>query len=248
MHLLPRITIVAAFLVSTALSVTAQDTEVLAEPAPDLWTVPITRDWLEQHLATGRAKPSRDAHALARSQVWATGVDRSAMQAFATSASGSTVGAKVSPFADYDYLKFGTEVTGDPGTSAAQPSSKVSWEANWSRSVADLGVNLGFGTAGAVGNAQTGYTQSLNGSLGVPVLRQSGLRATEMRFTPNMNIDTATGALASSLNSELVTQKVLSSRADRLESVLNMKVGYAVAADARPSATAKLEWRLTPNF
>jgi hypothetical protein len=43
-------------------------------------------------------------------------------------------------------------------------------------------------------------------------------------------------------------EKVLGSRADAFRSTVNVSLGYSLAPDARPAASARLEFRIGPNL
>lgn len=47
---------------------------------------------------------------------------------------------------------------------------------------------------------------------------------------------------------EIVGQTLLTSPADRSRSELTVRLGYGLAPNTRPTASAKLEWRIAPNL
>ncbi|MBM6594705.1 hypothetical protein [Microvirga pudoricolor] len=217
---------------------------VRAQDPDEIWTERLTKSWMDDHVALPTHGP---ATTFTRAQVWTSGIQRTDMQAFATSASDRTLGAKVRPFGDLD-LSVGTAFTRD-GTTARLVSSSVNWEAAWSQTYKPYGdLTLGVNTTGTMAGLEAGYAQSVTGSVGIPLSVSVGLWSTELRLSPNMNVNTASGTLGTRLTSEIVSRKVLSARNDAFTSVLDMKVGYGIAPDARPDATARLELRISPNL
>ncbi|WP_445500983.1 hypothetical protein [Microvirga sp. G4-2] len=97
-------------------------------------------------------------------------------------------------------------------------------------------------------NFEGNYSQTVSGTLGLPLNLALDGWSTQVMFSPNMTFDLASGSLGAGLMSEIVGQTVLSAHDDAFRSVLNVKVGYGVAADARPSAAAMLEIRVSPNL
>lgn len=171
----------------------------------------------------------------------------SSLSSFTPSNFDRTLGAKLQPFHDWN-LRIGTELTRSGGKESFL-SSKAMWETFWSQDVKRLGgLTVGFSTTGSVDNAQTDYLQSFSGSVNVPLNLPLNTWNTELRVTPSMNVDVSNGALSSSLLSEVMGQKVLSSQEDTFKSTLNVKLGYSLAPDARPAASAKLELRISPNL
>jgi len=63
-----------------------------------------------------------------------------------------------------------------------------------------------------------------------------------------MNLDVASRAISTGVRSEIVGETVLSAPDDEYRSVLNVMLGYGLAPDAQPVASAKLELRIQPNF
>jgi hypothetical protein len=219
----------------------------LAQDEGGIWTTRLTKTWMDDHVAVSDTEKPVSPASLTRTQVWTSGLHQSDMQAFATDASDRTLGAKVQPFSDWD-LRVGTAFTRD-GTTARLVSSSVNWEAAWSQTFKPYGnMILGLSTTGTMAGQQSGYAQSVTGSVGIPLNVSVGLWSTELRLSPNMNVDTASGTLGTHLTSELVTKRVLSARNDAFTSVLNMRVGYGIAPDSRPDAAARLELRISPNL
>jgi hypothetical protein len=217
-----------------------------AEEASDIWNSPITKAWMDDHVAV-RSQEGPALSAFGRAQIWTSGIARSDMQGFAATPSDKSIGAKMQPFGDLD-LRIGTEVTRHGETARFVPP-RVNWETSWSRDWKGLGgLKVGLATTGSVGTLEANYTQSVSGSVGIPLHSSVDLWSTEFRLSPNMNLDTSTRAVGTSLTSEIVSRKVLSRRADAFNSVLNMKIGYDVAPAARPAASARLELRISPNL
>jgi hypothetical protein len=228
---------------------------VLAVPAAafasedgSIWDASISRGWLDDHVAAAQhASRSGSTYRLNRTQVWTGGIAASGMQAFAPHEFDRAVGAKLQPFQSLN-LMLGTELTRSGGDNRFL-SSRTSWEAFWSHAGQKAGgLRLGFATAGSLINNQAGYSQSLTGTLDVPLDLLTEIWSTELRLSPNMSIDAMDGVVSSGLVSEIRSRKVLSSRADPYRSVLNLSLGYGLAPDTRPTASAKLELRITPNL
>jgi hypothetical protein len=110
------------------------------------------------------------------------------------------------------------------------------------------GLKVGLSTMGSVDNAQTDYLQSFSGRLDVPLDVPLDAWNVELRFSPGMDVDVSNGTLRSNLVSELMGEKVLSSRADAFRSTVNLSLGYSLAPDAHPAASARLEFRIGPNL
>ncbi|ANY79291.1 hypothetical protein BB934_14580 [Microvirga ossetica] len=47
---------------------------------------------------------------------------------------------------------------------------------------------------------------------------------------------------------EIIGRALLISPADRSRSELTVRLGYGLAPNTRPAASAKLEWRIAPNL
>lgn len=221
-----------------------------AAPAADepVWETGVTRAWLNENVAVRRSRTTAPAlYALNRTQAWASGVAPSGVSAFTSSDHGKTLGAKLQPFDDWN-LRVGTELARSGGDERSL-SSKALWETSWSRDLERLGgVQMGLATGGSVSNVQTDYLQSFSGSVNVPLDLPLNAWSTELRFVPSMNVDLSKGNVSSNLASELVGRRVLSSQNDAYTSTLNVKVGYSLAPDSRPSASARLELRISPNL
>lgn len=214
----------------------------------EIWNAWITPAWLDAHVAALRSKPgTRRAYALNRTEIWASGLVRSAKEAFEASRLDEAVGARLRPFQDIAFT-VGTAIT-HTGAFTRSLSSSVSWESSWSRKLKRLGdLRIDLATAGSFGSGHTAYSQSVSGTLGIPLELPLGNWTTELKLSPSMNLDTASGQMGTHLASELVGQTVLGSETDAFSSVLNLKVGYGFAPETRPSAFAGVEIRITPNL
>ncbi len=214
----------------------------------EIWNERVTSSWLDEHIAAKRRSlMPENRFALSRTQVWTSGLAKSDISPFNPDSFDRAFGAKLQPFSDLN-LRLGTEmVRGGGGTGSL--TSRANWEAFWSRE-SDLwgGMNLGLSTGGSMATLNTGYSQSVSGTLGIPLGLSLEKWSTQVRFSPNMSMDTANGTMGTGLMSEIMGQTVLSSQADPYRSVLNVKVGYGVAQDARPAASATLEFRISPNL
>jgi len=203
--------------------------------------------WKIDDVAARRAKAPATTYSLSRTQTWANGLVPSRIPAFTPANINKTVGAKMQPFQDWNFL-VGTELTRREGESRFL-SSKAMWESSWSRDLKRFGsLRLGLSTSGSVDNAQADYFQSLSGSLNVPLDLPPNTWNMELRFSPNMHVDVSRGALSSNLMSELVGQKVLSSRDAAFRSILDVSVGYSLAPHTRPSASARVQLTVSPKL
>jgi len=208
----------------------------------------ITDPWEVENLAVARrAKAPRVIYSLNRTQTWANGLATASMPAFTPSNFDRTVGAKMQPFQDWNFM-VGTEVTRS-GSQTSFLSSRAMWESYWSQDVQALGgLKVGLSTTGSVDNAQTDYLQSFSGSLNVPLDLPLNAWSMEFRVSPHMSVDVSNGSLNSSLLSEIMGQTVISSQDAAFRSTLNLSVGYSLAPDTRPAASARLELRISPKI
>ncbi|WP_262272876.1 hypothetical protein [Microvirga yunnanensis] len=225
---------------SLALSTVAVANEV------EIWTEPLTSTWLDDHLAVKRATRPRAPVRLNRTQVWASGIARTDMQAFLPTDVDRAVGAKMQPFQDYNFL-IGTELVRG-GRDTALLSSKASWEAFMTRGWERLGVTVGLTMAGFLDPGQSAYSQSLSGIMDIPLDLSLQAWSTELRLFPSMNLDGVSGDISTGLVSELVGRTRLTQPADRFRSDLKVRLGYGVAPNTRPVASATLELRIAPNL
>jgi hypothetical protein len=214
----------------------------------EIWNERVTSSWLDEHVAVRRASPLPHARtSLSNTEIWTSGLTKSEKAAFNPDTFDRALGAKLQPFNDLN-LRLGTELVRGGGDDSSL-TSRANWEAFWSRhSNAFGGMNLGLSTGGSMATLNTGYSQTVSGTLGIPLELPIEKWSTQVRFSPNMNVDTANGSMGSGLLSEIMGQTVLSSQADPFRSVLNIKVGYGVAQDTRPAASAMLEIRISPNL
>jgi hypothetical protein len=229
----------AAFLIAPLSARAAED---------EIWNAWITPSWLDDHVAAVRSTTAtRRAHALNHTQVWTSGLVRTARDAFDATRLDEAVGAKLRPFQDIAFT-IGTAIT-HTGQVSRSLSSSVDWETTWSRELKGLGgLRIDLGTTGSFGSGHTAYSQSVSGTLGVPLALPLGAWTTEIRLSPSMNVDTASGQFGTSLASEIVSRTDLGSETGAFGSELNLKIGYGVAPDARPSAFARVEITITPNL
>lgn len=202
--------------------------------------------WTIGDVVARRAKAPRTAFSLSRTQTWASGLVPSHIPAFTPSPVGRTLGAKLQPLQDWNFL-IGTEMTrsGDGGAL----SSKAMWESFWSQDMERLGgLTFGLSTAGSVDNAQADYLQSFSGHLSLPLDLPLNAWNLELRLSPNMNVDVSNGALTSNLMSEVVGQTVLSDQNAAYRSTLDVSLGYNLVPDARPAGSARLQLTISPNL
>jgi hypothetical protein len=151
------------------------------------------------------------------------------------------------PLHGYNFW-LGTELVRGGGDQASL-WSKASWEAFMARDGERFGgVTFGLSTAGIVDLTGSGYSQTLSGSVGVPLDLPPQAWSTELRLSPSLNLDASSGHLSTGLLSEVMGQALLSASSDRFKSVLNVTLGYGLAPSTRPVASARLELRITPNL
>jgi len=228
------------------LTLTAISAASFAEEA-EIWSENINPAWLDENVAAAtRANRPRRPTRLNRLQVWASGVARSDLHAFLPTDFDRAVGAKMQPFQDYNFL-VGTELVRGGGETSVL-SSKASWEALLKRDWERLGVSVGLTTAGSVDSIRNGYSQSIGGTMDIPLDLSLHTWSTELRFSPSMNLDSLSGDIGTALLSEIVGQTRLNSPTDRFRSELNVRLGYGLAQNTRPVASAKLELRIAPNL
>lgn len=209
-------------------------------------TSQITSTWLDNHVAARRASRPYYSPVLNRTQVWTNGIGRFDRHAFLPTDFDRAVGAKLQPFQDYNFL-LGTELIHGGGESAFL-SARSSWEAFLKRKWEPLGVTLGLSTAGFLDSVQNGYSQSISGTMGIPLDLSLQTWSTELRLSPSMNLDSLSGDISTGLLSEIVGQTRLTAPTDRFRSDLNVRLGYGVAPNTRPVASATLELRVSPNL
>jgi hypothetical protein len=213
----------------------------------EIWSENITSAWLDNHVAARRAGRPRSSPRLSRTQIWANNIARSDMQAFVPTDFDRAVGAKMQPFHDYNFL-VGTELIRGSGE-VSLLSSKATWEAFLTRDWERLGgVRFGLSTAGFVDSIQSGYSQSVSGTMDIPLDLSLHTWSTELRLSPSMNLDSLNGDISTGLLSEIIGQTRLTTPADRFRSELNVRLGYGLAPNTRPVASARLELRIAPNL
>jgi hypothetical protein len=214
----------------------------------EIWNRNLTPAWLDGHVAASRpGRQKRPSYDLNRTQVWANGMIRSPAQNFHSGAAGHSVGAKLQPLHDYNFL-VGTELIRGGGYQGPL-QSKAMWEAFVTRDWESLGgVTFGLSTAGFMDMTSHGYAQSVSGAMGIPLDLPLQSWSTQLRFAPSINLDAANGDFSTGLLSEVTGQTLLSAPTARFRSVLNVSLGYGLAPRTQPSASARLELRITPNL
>jgi hypothetical protein len=229
------------FLLSTVSAHSGEDTR-------EIWDKPVTRVWMNNNIAAvHRARRASPSFRLAGTQISASGIAPSSMHAFAPNNFDRTVGAKLQPFDDLNF-KVGTALTRS-GSEEGFLSSIASWEAFWlGDRKGSEGLALGLSTVGTMDNLQAGYSQSLSGTLAMPLdVPLAGWRA-DFQVSPSINLDASSGSMSSGLFSEIRGRTVISSHDSSLRSVLNVSLGYSLAPHAQPVASGKLELIISPNL
>jgi hypothetical protein len=214
----------------------------------EIWSADLTPGWLDENVsAKRRGSRPRVSYSLKRTRVWANGITADPAQGFRPDAVGHSLGAKLQLLRDYNVL-VGTELVRGGGFHGALWSN-ATWEAFVTRDWESLGgVTFSLSTGGLVDGASRGYTQSVSSTLGVPLDLALHSWSTELRLSPSLNLDAASGDYSASLMSEVMGQTQLGRPTDRLKSVLNVTLGYGLAPSARPVASARVELRITPNL
>ncbi len=203
--------------------------------------------WSIDDIAARRVQAPTVTYSLSRTQAWANGLVASRMSAFTPSGVDKAVGAKMQPFQDWNFL-IGTELIRSSGESRFL-SSKAMWETSWSQDWESLGgLRVVLSTTGSLDNAQADYLQSFSGNLNVPLDLPLNAWDLEFRLSPTMNVDMSQGSLTSNLMSELVGKTILSSHNAAFRSTLDVSVGYSIAPEARPAASAQLQLTISPNL
>lgn len=203
--------------------------------------------WRVENAVIRRSSAPVRTYSLDRTQTWASGIATTSRSAFTRSHAGKTLGAKMQPFHDWNFL-VGTELTRSGGDSRSL-ASRAMWESFWTQDLNAMGgLKVGLSTTGSLDHSQTDYLQSFSGSLNVPLDIALNAWNVELRVSPSMNVDVSNGSLYSSISSEIMGRKVLSSRHDAFKSTVNISVGYSLAPDTRPSASARLELLVSPNL
>ncbi|MBM1173216.1 hypothetical protein [Microvirga arabica] len=240
MVLLCRLGAVLAFLMLGSAATWAEDDEI--------WNRDLTPAWLDGNVAAARlGRQSQASYDLNRTQVWANGMTRSPAQSFRPGATGHSLGAKLQPLHDYNFL-VGTELIRGGGYRGPL-HSKATWEAFVTRDWESLGgVTFGLSTAGLVDVTSHGYAQSVSGTMGIPLDLPLQSWNSQLRFAPSISVDAANGDFSTGLLSEVTSQALLSAPSDRYKSVLNVSLGYGLAPRTQPVASARLELRITPNL
>ncbi len=214
----------------------------------EIWNRNLTPAWLDENVAAAHlGKRPRGSYNLNRTQVWASGMARSPSLNFQPGVTGHSLGAKLQPLHDYNFL-VGTELIRGGGFHGPL-SSKTTWEAFVTSDWESLdGATFGLSTVGFMDMTSHGYAQSVSGTMGIPLDLPLQAWNTQLRFAPSINLDAANGDFSAGLLSEVTGQALLSTPTDRFKSVLNVSLGYGLAPRTQPVASARLELRITPNL
>jgi hypothetical protein len=217
----------------------------LEDAAPE--TATWNQAWNAEHMDARcyQAFAAPKASLFQRTEFWSSGVARPSATPVAP-LSQKTVGARLRPFADYD-LHFGTEMSRSLD-SAHDLNAKVDWQLAWSRQWNGEALEFALTTSGAVDRVSTTYSQSAGGSVGVRLPSTALPWETRIVVTPSVNLDTATGLWNPNLRSEIVAKRVLTSHRSPIESVVDIRMGYDVAPDAQPAASATVQLSFSPRI
>jgi hypothetical protein len=205
------------------------------------------RSWLGDHLDTVRRTDGLRTASfhLSDAKVWSRGLDDGDDGLPVPAPLDKAMGARVRLLTDYD-IQIGTELSRHEDTGRAL-RSELNWQFSWSRALQGLGgLSIGFGTRGAVESLHGGLSQSLSGSLGVPLVSLEDWKA-RLRVTPQLTYDSLAHAWRPTMTPEFVSETILSTPADPYVSLLNLRLGYDLAPDTRPSASARVELRFVPR-
>ncbi len=229
------------------LAIVAMPSAALAFDMPDEFAPENGGSWLVDHLETVRRThvSSSASFQLANANVWSRGLDESDEQLPVPVPLDKAMGARVRPFSDFNLL-IGTELSRHEDTGRAL-RSEFNWQFSWSHASRDLeGVSLGFGTSGSVESLHGGMSQSVNGSVGVRLISSDNWKA-RLRLSPRLSYGSQDHTWHPSVAPELISETVLSAATDPFLSLLNLRLGYDLAPDTRPSATARVELRFVPR-
>ena len=200
-------------------------------------------EWLTSHVETVRRAHEvqpLSVH-LSNANVWSRGLDRQDPSSPVAGPMDKAMGARVRLLKDYD-LQVGTALSRHEDTGRAL-RSEFNWQFSWSHALRDLGgVSFGLGAGGAVESLHGGLSQSVRGSLGLPLITHENWKA-RLRVSPQVSYDSQSHQWRSNLVPEFVSERILSSTSAPFLSLLNLRVGYDLAPQSRPSATARLELR-----
>jgi hypothetical protein len=201
--------------------------------------------WIEDHIASFRRAGLADpvTFSIPRTELWAHGLSGRTSR-ITPQPSSKSLGAKLRPFEDVDF-SIGTELSRSQDMDRVLQSA-LDWQLSFSRKWQGLTGQL-F-TSGAVNSVSATVSQAIGATLGVllaPLLPWSTGR---LQVSPQLNFEPESGNWGAALTPEIVSERVVSSPAAPLESVLRLKVGYGVALHAEPSASARVELRITPRF
>jgi hypothetical protein len=205
------------------------------------------RNWLVDQVETVRRTGGvQDASFnLSNAQVWSRGLEETGEGLPVPAPLDKAMGARLRLFKDYN-LQVGTELSRQEDTGRAL-RSQVNWQFSWSRAVQELGgITVGFGTAGAVESLDGVLSQSVSGSVGVPLVSHEIWKA-RLRLSPRLSYDSLDHRWRPSFAPELVSETVLSSATAPFTSLLNVRFGYDLAPESRPSASARVELRFIPR-
>lgn len=202
--------------------------------------------WNVQDIELARDHTGAKSSGTRRSEVWSSGLSRDTSSALVPQ-SRRSVGAKLRPFEDVDLL-IGTEMSRDLDPKQ-NLNSKTDWQIGWSRQWKDAkNLEIGVLTTGLLDNTNAAYSQSAGGSIGIRVLPDETPWNARLVVSPTVNLDTASGIWNTRLKSEIVTEKILSSRKSPIESVMNIRMGYDFERDTRPAASARFELTFSPKI
>ncbi|AWM88667.1 hypothetical protein [Microvirga sp. 17 mud 1-3] len=220
----------------------------LEDGAPGLMTWDETWDqaWNAENVDIDRyrALSAPKIPTFGRTEVWSSGLIGS--PAAVASPSQRAVGAKLRPFADLDLL-VGTQMSRNLDIDQAL-NARMDWQLTWSRQWAAEALEIGLTTTGAVDPASAVYTQSAGGSLGIRLPSAGTPWDAQLVVSPNINLDTTTGGWSSSLRSEIVAQRVLTTHKSPIRSVVNIRMGYDFAPETHPTASATLQLSFSPKI
>jgi hypothetical protein len=143
-------------------------------------------------------------------------------------------------------LAFGWEIR-RAATPDATDESEVSWRYSWERPLEQAGaLSLGVTAGGAIGLFHSSLSQHVTSFLAVSLGKAASAWTSEVRLSPELGFDAFAGRWTVAATPEWKTETLLSEPAARLRSALNLRLGYRLAPERKPSLALAVEWKIVP--
>jgi hypothetical protein len=183
--------------------------------------------------------------ALAAAEVWTRGLASDAPSL----APERAVGMSLRPLREAG-LAIGWEVH-RPAQAGAVAHSDVTWRYTWERhrgpDAQPGAVLLGLTAGGLFSVLEPAITQGLATYVGLVLPAILPWSTAELRLAPEVRFDALARAWTLAATPELRAETVLSAPAAPLRSAVNLRLGYRVEPEAKPSLGAFVEWKLSPT-